>query len=154
MLSTLSATDTRGLRLALAFHSTRHWQHARGLRLEFRRWQHTRGLRPELTSIRPALATRSGASPRIGIYSLGISNTLEGYSNNGFFHPGKSEPLLPLIVGFRSQVISDSGPAVPQFRFGSNFEPPESNSILTYTLKIPEFWWQYTNSDAVCQIRR
>jgi hypothetical protein len=107
----------------LAFHSPRRWQHARGQRLEFWRWQHARELRPELTSIRPALATRSGASPRIGVYSSGVSNMLGGYSNNGFCRPGKSEPLLHLIVGFRSQVIFDSGPAVPQLRFGSGFSP-------------------------------
>jgi hypothetical protein len=92
-----------------------HW------RLFARRWQHARGLHLTLASIRPALATRLGASSRIGVFLPGVSNTLGGYSNNGFFCPGKSEPLLHLIVGFRSQVISDSGPAVPQIRFGSSF---------------------------------
>jgi hypothetical protein len=45
-----------------------------------RRWQHARGLRLALASIRPALATRSGASPRIGIYSPDVSNLLGGYT--------------------------------------------------------------------------
>jgi hypothetical protein len=35
-----------------------------------------------LTSIRLALATRSGASPRIGIYSPGVGNTLGGFASH------------------------------------------------------------------------
>jgi hypothetical protein len=53
-----------------------HWH------LFTRRWQHTRGLRLALASIRPALATRSGASPRIDIYSPGVGNTLGGCTSN------------------------------------------------------------------------
>jgi hypothetical protein len=41
-----------------------------------RRWQHAQGLR--LVFIRPALATRSGAPPRIRIHSPNVGNTLRG----------------------------------------------------------------------------
>jgi hypothetical protein len=41
-----------------------------------RRWQHARGLRLALAFIRPALAIRSGAAPRIAIHSSGVGNTL------------------------------------------------------------------------------
>jgi hypothetical protein len=71
---------------------------------------------------------------------------------------------VPRIVFFR--------PAAPQFYSSLGFGP--FNSHLSAVgifvrapvpqisvsgnqcslLKIPEFWWQYTSSDAVCQIRR
>jgi hypothetical protein len=35
-----------------------------------------------LASIRPALATRSGAAPRIGIYSPDVGNTLGGFASH------------------------------------------------------------------------
>jgi hypothetical protein len=47
-----------------------------------RRWQHARGLRLALAFIRPALATRLGVVPRIGIHSPSVGNTLGGYASN------------------------------------------------------------------------
>jgi hypothetical protein len=38
-----------------------------------------------LASIHPALATRSGASPRIGIYSPGVGDTLGGFASHWHF---------------------------------------------------------------------
>jgi hypothetical protein len=82
--------------LVISIHSfARRWQHARGLRLDVgntlggsastlatcsgasrhlfaQHWQHARGLRLALTSIRPALATRSGVAP----YAVNISGLL------------------------------------------------------------------------------
>jgi hypothetical protein len=58
------------------------WQHAQGCtshwNLFSRHWQHARGLCLALAFIRLALATRSGAAPRIDIYSPGVGNTLGG----------------------------------------------------------------------------
>jgi hypothetical protein len=47
-----------------------------------RRWQHARGLRLALAFIRPALATRTRAAPRIGIYSPDVGNTLGGCASH------------------------------------------------------------------------
>jgi hypothetical protein len=53
-----------------------HWH------LFAQRWQHARGLRLAIAFIRPALATRSGAAPRIGIYSPDIGNMLGGCASH------------------------------------------------------------------------
>jgi hypothetical protein len=47
----------------------------------------------ELASIRPVLVTRSGASPRIGIYSPGVGNTLGGFARIGIHSPGVGNTL-------------------------------------------------------------
>jgi hypothetical protein len=49
-----------------------------------RRWQHARGLHLAFTSIRPTLGTRSGAAPRIDIYSPGVGNTLGGFASHWY----------------------------------------------------------------------
>jgi hypothetical protein len=48
----------------------------------------------------PALATRSGAAPRIGIYSPGVGNTLGGFASN--WHP--SVPTLATRSGAAPQI--------------------------------------------------
>jgi hypothetical protein len=53
-----------------------HWH------LFARCWQHAQRLHLALASIRPVLATRSGASPRIGIFSPGVGNMLGGFASH------------------------------------------------------------------------
>jgi hypothetical protein len=55
----------------LAFHSPRHWQHARGLRFA-------------LASIRPVLATRSGLHLESAFIYPDVGNTLGDYTSNRY----------------------------------------------------------------------
>jgi hypothetical protein len=85
-----------------------HWH------LFARRWQHARWLRLELASIRPVLATRSGASPRIGIYLPGVGNTLGGCASNWHLfarHRQHARGLRLALASIRPALATHSGAA-------------------------------------------
>jgi hypothetical protein len=66
-----------------------------------------------------------------------------------FFGPAAPQPYSSLGFGPFDSHLSAIGifvwTSVPQIYVSGYQRPP---------LKIPESWWQYTSSDAVCQIRR
>jgi hypothetical protein len=78
------------------------------------RWQHARGLRLELASIHPALATRSGAAPRIGIYSPGVGNMLGGCASRWYLFVRRwqhARGLRLALVFVRPALATRSGAA-------------------------------------------
>jgi hypothetical protein len=107
-----------------------------------RRWQHARGLRLALVFTRSALATRSGAAPRIGNYSPGVGNTLGGCTSHWHLFARRWHHArgLRLILAFLYS--PDDGNTLR----GCAFQPDASNTIggyaymltLAFTLFIPD----------------
>jgi hypothetical protein len=67
---------------------------------------------------------------------------------------GPSMPLLLPTMGISSPISSYSGLAVPQLQFEWRFWLLETLFHASIYSCLPKFWWQYTDSDALCQIRR
>jgi hypothetical protein len=90
--------------------------------------RHTSGSRYFHSFIRPALATRSGAAPRIGIYSPSVGNTLGGCASHWYLFAQRWQYAQRLRLALEFLYSPDIGNTLR----GCAFQPDASNTLGGY----------------------